>query len=154
VSWKDDKTEEIGVIMTPCLLLLTCNSSPVPSSCFLYSFYIYILDMPPTTRHWTSALLQVLAPFCLSAKFPWQLAFVVPALFIVDLYRRSQRPRREAIRSVVGQEKRKVRRLNGRDGTVLLREEVSSISSFEQQSYWLTQRLSTKQDPDGDTLLS
>jgi hypothetical protein len=110
--------------------------------------------MPPTTRHWTSALLQVLAPFCLSAKFPWQLAFVVPALFIVDLYRRSQRPRREAIRSVVGQEKRKVRRLNGRDGTVLLREEVSSISSFEQQSYWLTQRLSTKQDPDGDTLLS
>jgi hypothetical protein len=123
------------------------------SSCLLYSFFIYILDMPPTTRHWTSALLQVLAPFCLSAKLPWQLAFLVPALFIVDLYRRSQRPRREPIRSVVGQEKRKVRRLNGRDGTVLLREEVSSMSSFEQKIHWLMQRLSTKQDPGGDTLL-
>ena len=89
--------------------------------------HIYILDMPPTTRHWTSALLQVLAPFCLSAKFPWQLAFVVPALLIVDLYRRSQRPSREPIRSIVGREKRKVRRLNGRDGTVLLREEVSHV---------------------------
>jgi hypothetical protein len=118
----------------------------------LHSFFIYILEMPPTTRHWTSALLQVLAPFCLSAKLPWQFAFLVPALFIVDLYRRSQRPRREPIRSVVGQEKRKVRRLNGRDGTVLLREEVSDIAFFYQHSYWLMQRLSTKQDPDGDSL--
>jgi len=80
--------------------------------------------MPPTTRHWTTALIQVLTPLCLTAKFPWQYALVIPALLILDLYRRSQRPRREPIRSI-GREKRKVRRLNGRDGTVLWREEVS-----------------------------
>lgn len=110
--------------------LVTLTLSYLLLSTLQHFLLTYTLDMPPITRHWTTALIQVLAPFNLSAKFPWQLAFVVPALFVVDLYRRSQRPRREPIRSI-GREKRKVRRLNGRDGTVLWREEVGRSSSFE-----------------------
>jgi hypothetical protein len=85
--------------------------------------------MPPTTRHWTTALIQVIAPLCLSAKLPWQLAFVVPALLLVDLYRRSQTLKREPIRAItIGEEKRKVRRLNGdRDITHAQRQEVCDI---------------------------
>jgi hypothetical protein len=113
--------------------MLTCSSCLqfyLPYILYFHFTYTYS-NMPPTTRHWTTALILVLAPFCLLAKFPWQLAFLVPALLVVDLYRRSQRPRREPIRSI-GTEKRKVRRLNGRDGAFLEREEVCCI----QDCYW------------------
>jgi hypothetical protein len=125
------------------LLLFPCSLH------FQHSTLTDTLEMPPATRHWTTALLLVLTPFCLSARLPWQLAFLVPALFVVDLYRRSQRPRREPIRSI-GREKRKVRRLNGRDGTVLWREEVSlglDVFCLRDQ---LTSRSSTKPGQDGE----
>ena len=84
--------------------------------------------MPPTTRHWTTALIQVIAPLCLSAKLPWQLAFIVPALLLVDLYRRSQTLKREPIRAItIGEEKRKVRRLNGDRDITHQREVVCGI---------------------------
>ena len=89
---------------------------------------IHTPTMPPTTRHWTTALIQVIAPLCLSAKLPWQLAFIVPALLLVDLYRRSQTLKREPIRAItIGEEKRKVRRLNGDRDITHQREVVCGI---------------------------
>lgn len=146
--------EDRGSVITPCLLLLFSSHAvlylvPPSSLHFQPSISTYTLEMPPATRHWTTALLLVLTPFCLSATLPRQLAFLVPALLVVDLYRRSQRPRREPIRSI-GREKRKVRRLNGRDGTVLWREEVSLGPDVFCLRDQLMSRLSTKPGQDGE----
>jgi hypothetical protein len=82
------------------------------------------------TQYWTTAILQALSPLCLTAKLPWQLALLVPTLFIVDLYYRAQTPRREPVRAAIGQEKRKVRRLNGKGADITTQQEFVRFMTY------------------------
>jgi hypothetical protein len=70
-----------------------------------------------TDMQWTTPALWALSALCLSANAPEHAALAAPLLLVVDLFQRSrQSPNTRTVNTVrqpTGQEKRKVRRLNG-----------------------------------------
>jgi hypothetical protein len=66
---------------------------------------------------WTTPALWALSALCLSANAPEHAALAAPLLLVVDLFQRSRQSLNmrtvNTVRQPTGQEKRKVRRLNG-----------------------------------------